>query len=502
MSKRIIELSNIEAKKFFLKNKSYFSLNLPEYFNFEKLLEAISSDFTGDYTNIKKSDPKYLEKVNYIFFNNKDGKYDWRPFEIINPTLYISLLNGMFSEENWRIITERMKDIEEKSDIICESLPRVDIKEETVNYKDGTQITNWWNKIEQTSLELAIEYEYIFHTDIVDCYNSIYTHSIAWAIHTREVAKVERSKSQMIGNIIDRHLQAMSYGQTNGIPQGSVLMDFIAEIVLFYSDELISNKIKEKGIDKSKFKILRYRDDYRIFTNSNLLGNEILKIISEELSSLGMKLHTTKTKYSNNIIQSSIKEDKINSFMLARNNNLQKRMLLLHKFSFENKNSGSLTKELGNIKKIIDKKKNLKKENIKVLISIVTDIAYYNSKTFVEISSILSTLLSKIEDREEKKLMVEKVFKKLKKVPNSGYFEIWFQRVLLKETLSEFDIEFEENLCKIVKDSKVKLWNNDWISNMKILANIKNISIIDEERKEELPEMIQYKEIKVFDEHY
>jgi hypothetical protein len=27
-------------------------------------------------------------------------------------------------------------------------------------------------------------------------------------------------------------MQGMNYGQTNGIPQGSVLMDFIAEMVL------------------------------------------------------------------------------------------------------------------------------------------------------------------------------------------------------------------------------------------------------------------------------
>ena len=37
----------------------------------------------------------------------------------------------------------------------------------------------------------------------------------------------------------------MSYRQTNGIPQGSVLMDFIAEIVLGYADYLFSIKMKE-----------------------------------------------------------------------------------------------------------------------------------------------------------------------------------------------------------------------------------------------------------------
>lgn len=58
----------------------------------------------------------------------------------------------------------------------------------------------------------------------------------------------------------------MSFGQTNGIPQGSNLMDFIAELVLGYSDLQLSKKLIMTTI--SNYKILRYRDDYRIFTNS------------------------------------------------------------------------------------------------------------------------------------------------------------------------------------------------------------------------------------------
>ncbi len=43
-------------------------------------------------------------------------------------------------------------------------------------------------------------------------------------------------------------------------------MDFIAEIVLGYADTLITTEIKAAKI--LDYKILRYRDDYRIFVNS------------------------------------------------------------------------------------------------------------------------------------------------------------------------------------------------------------------------------------------
>jgi hypothetical protein len=65
------------------------------------------------------------------------------------------------------------------------------------NKKSDTaeQIAHWWEEVEQKSLELSMEYEYLFKTDITDCYASIYTHSVAWAIHTKPIAKKKRKTS-------------------------------------------------------------------------------------------------------------------------------------------------------------------------------------------------------------------------------------------------------------------------------------------------------------------
>ena len=224
----------------------------------------------------------------------------------------------------------------------------------------------------------------------------------------------------------------MSNGQTNGIPQGSVLMDFIAEVVLKYSDELISYEIEKNAKLKGKFEILRYRDDYRIFVKEIEVGREIMKIIAKVLSSLGLKLNTTKTGYYEDIIISSIKEDKLEYFEKKIESNLQKRLILLYKFSLRHKNSGSVIKEISQIREKIEKRKNFSRENVEVLISIVTEIIYKNPRTYLEGSAILNYLFPLI-NTEERKEIIEKVFDKLSKVLNSGYFEIWFQRATLKE---------------------------------------------------------------------
>lgn len=106
----------------------------------------------------------------------------------------------------------------------------------------GAQILHWWQGIEQATIDLALNFKYVFHADVSDCYSSIYTHSIAWAMHGKENAKKNKRNRSLTGNMIDLYIQSMQYGQTNGIPQGSVLLDFIAEIILGYSVLLLSEK--------------------------------------------------------------------------------------------------------------------------------------------------------------------------------------------------------------------------------------------------------------------
>ena len=98
-----------------------------------------------------------------------------------------------------------------------------------------------------------------------------------------------------MGNKIDGYIRAGRYGQTNGIAQGSVLMDFIAELVLGFVDKQIASEFD----DPTGFRILRYRDDYRIFANSDDRVEEILKVVSQKLMSVGMKLGVSKTFLNN-----------------------------------------------------------------------------------------------------------------------------------------------------------------------------------------------------------
>jgi hypothetical protein len=322
----VLKLSDKQARAFFLKPESYCNLDLPPYFDFRPLLRDVEKFLAKKPYDSLNLNPRSYEDVNYTIYSNKDGRYAWRPFQLIHPVLYVRLVNILTEGENWSLINSRFDEFQQDPNIRCLSIPQQSLTER----KDrGAQILQWWQGIEQATIDLALDFNYIFHADITDCYGSIYTHSIAWALHGKETAKKKRSDKSLIGNRIDGCIQDMQHGQTNGIPQGSVLLDFIAEIVLGYADLELSKRLNAPDI--KNFKILRYRDDYRILVNDTEVGEQILKFLTEVLIELGLKLNAAKTSGAQAVIAGALKSDK-QAWMRARQSDrdLQKHLLIIH----------------------------------------------------------------------------------------------------------------------------------------------------------------------------
>lgn len=502
--KCLLELSFTEARQYFLKENSYFNFDLPKYFVFNDLIQLVSTHLSeidlstlySTYTignQTKKYFPSAFEDVNYKILNNKDGKYSWRPFQLIHPALYVSLVHIITDELNWDLIVSRFKQFSANSKIRCYSIP---IQSEENQSDKAENVTQWFHKIEQQSIELALQYDYVLHTDITDCYGSIYTHSVAWAIHTKPMAKSKILDKMLLGNMIDKHLRDMSYGQTNGIPQGSVLMDFIAEMVLGYADVELSTKIQQENIQD--YEIIRYRDDYRIFSNNPQVAEQITKLLTEVLIELGMRLNAQKTIITNNVIKQSIKSDKL-YWLSSRKGakGIQEHLLIIHKLSEEYPNSGSLSKSLI---RFYDRIKNITEtnSNIKVLTSILVDIMYKNPRTYPIATGILSKLLSLLSTASERDEILQLIYKKFEKIPNTGHIKIWLQRLTLK-----FDRQriYEENLCLKVNNPTIQLWNSKWLSNP-LKSIIESTPIIDEQIISEMELVIDSSEIQLFKNDY
>jgi hypothetical protein len=496
----ILELDAEKAKQYFLKQVSYASIELPPYFDFQGLLNKLSEHLEKNLLeddSIKKA--AQSEEVNYKILTNKDGRFAWRPIQLINPILYVHLVHKITYPQHWECIVDRFKSFQANDKIQCCSIPRMS-EDETQSTKETT-IFNWWKTIEQKSIEFSLNYAFLLCTDITDCYGSIYTHSIAWALHGKEKAKKNRgTDDRLVGNIIDKIIRSMSFGQTNGIPQGSTLMDFIAEIVLGYADQLLSKSIE--CIDIVDYKILRYRDDYRIFANNPRDIEMLAKLLTETLISLNMRLNVQKTYITDDIIQGSIKPDKL--YMLASNkrgSTLQKTLLLIYSLSNKYPNSGSLIVLLSDFYKRIHKRKSFNRDNIKVLISILVAIMYKNPNTYPIVAAILSKLFYVLSQREEDCMesVLQSIKERFKSIPNVGHLMIWLQRLTIKINLREI---YEEPLCKKVYRPEIDIWKNDWINaekvDQEIRAIFKNNPIVDQHRIKEMDPIIPYREVLLF----
>ncbi len=490
--KRLINVSNEEAKKHFLKGSSYFNRDFPNYISFEPILNDVADVLDGgNYAEFQDKNPRLFSDVNYSLVANKDGRFAWRPFELMHPAIYVSLVNLICDPKHWTHIRELLADFE-KGVVNCCSSPMLSTDSQS---DQAAQVGSWWQSIEQQSIVYSLDYSHVLHTDVTDCYASLYTHSISWALHGLDVAKKNKGKNELLGNKIDAYIQASRYGQTNGISQGSVLMDFIAEIVLGYVDKQITVELGEP----SDFRILRYRDDYRIFANSDERAEAILKIISDKLRSIGMKLGVSKTIMNTNVVEGAIKADKLAAIDLqdlgkTNAKTIQKQLLRLHTFGRRFPNSGALRRLTGELHtKIL--KETIDLDDLEVQVAIATDIAVVSPLTFPAIAGVLSHLIA-LAPKGKKEQLWLKVKGKMNRVPYNGYLEIWLQRVMKPKSVGlEFDSK--EAICQIVNGQTPNLWENEWIANNDLKEALA-VSKIVISPASEIKEIVQPKEVELF----
>lgn len=90
--------------------------------------------------------------------------------------------------------------------------------------------------------------------DISQCFPSIYTHAISWALVGKSTAKKHRGIKEWY-NQIDKACQNMRDGETHGLLIGPHTSNLISELILTTVDNQL----------KSKYKYIRKVDDYTCY---------------------------------------------------------------------------------------------------------------------------------------------------------------------------------------------------------------------------------------------
>ena len=324
--------------------------------------------------------------------------------------------------------------------------------------------------------------------------------------------------------------------QTNGIPQGSVLMDFIAEMILGYSDKVLSEELSKEGI--KNYQIVRYRDDYKIFSDSKEDVEKILKTLSIILYDLNLKLNSAKTYLYDDIILDGIKPDKlywttkyesfvdylttkkdlldISSKDIPREEDdifddllnkkgkkrpsfkisIQKHLLEIKIMAEKYPNCGQLKKSLTDLYLYRIKQMSRKPDDVEQIVSILVSIMIKNPTTIQHCVVILGRILEFYKDEPEQVYgFISKIQKKYSKLPNTDLVEIWLQRFTVLLNADEH-FPYQSNLCHFVNgNSDVSFWNSEWLKKEYRTADK---WYIDKSEKEKLSFITSEEEIFTF----
>ena len=556
-SVRIIELSGKDALDALMSNDFYCTTELPEYFDFSGVLKYAADSVGDKLLNECVNDdcqPESVHGVNLDVITNKDGRYAVRPLTRANPFLYYMLARDICSEQAWTAIKECFKLFGSDHITAC-AIPMVKIDDKPESFKGATSILNWWNSMEQRSIELSLKYSYMFMTDITNCFGQINPESISWAL-ARKDTPYQTDDNAMLAADIQRYLRAMQEGKNIGIPQGSGLFSLIAEIILGYTDMLLAQEItkakeKETLPKDLEYEILRYVDDYRIFCNDRDALDKISYMLQHILEPFNFRMNPSKTRTSSELITDTIKPDKafyifntpIESKQTYKDeegherkergydfDGFQKHLLFIYEFSKRFPNSGQLVCQLEAYSKRIEeelstkttsyeevsinletgetiKEKKTKErkghlwENISAMDAISVEIAANNLRAANNALKIASQLLSDMreEDQQKKKEIIGLIYKKLYRIPNSAFLQVWLQNIThITDDWSNKEV-YNMPLCKVVAEQPVSLWNNDWLKS-EISSSFPQNSIVDRESLAKTGQVITFKAKRQYDE--
>ncbi len=532
-TKNILSFNHKEAMDFFLKSEQYHGFELPEYFVFDELLQNIKSA-VGE-TPYEKclnegTSPEQLSDVNLDILLSKDGRYAVRPIILANPFLYHFLVRETCNEQSWTIIKQLFEKFNVPFITSC-ALPVIPKEKEP--FHKSTTILNWWSSMEQRSIELSLEYRYMFVTDITNCYGSVNPQAFDWAFSFKGT-EYEQGTETPIAKNIQKYLRAFQQGRNIGIPQGSAIFDFIGEIILGYSDLLLHEAIKREGI-KAPYEIIRYRDDYRIFCNDKDELEKISYILQHVLESLNFRMNSKKTKISESIVTDSIKPDKLayiyNTPIFNKKgcdfDSFEKHLLYILMFARQYPDSGSIKTMLSDIDKRIEdwlkpyeeeittipilesgepktekitKQRRLVGGSVRAMSAVCAQIALENVDCCHYALRVLSRMVDSLKDEKEKSEIINLVYSKLCNQPNSDYNQLWLQNITYQQDKKKDKSPYKMRLCRVVAgDKDVELWNNEWLK-FKYASNLPYNSIVDEEVLKNITPVIVFRETQIYNE--
>ena len=146
-------------------------------------------------------------------------------------------------------------------------------------------------------IRLEARFRNFWMLDVSKCFDSIYTHSISWAVKDKSYSK-QHIGVPSFGEAFDSLMQSINQGETSGIIIGPEISRIFAEIILQEVDRRIEAVLlSERDWQPMRdYAIRRYVDDFFVFASSEEDAASIYAVIESELGVYKLGLNEAKLK--------------------------------------------------------------------------------------------------------------------------------------------------------------------------------------------------------------
>lgn len=230
-----------------------------------EVCEALVAD-AGNFTKRKRG---------YDLVEYKATRYNNVPrsLALVHPLAYAFLAKHI--HDNW----DGIKSIQYGNQSIIKPEQRQDGRIMVMNYEAPILQKRRY-------IEKSFSKKFCVKSDIANCFNSIYTHAIAWATIGVKEAKATSTDQSRWYNQLDFHQRNCKRGETQGIPIGPATSSFMVELIL----QKVDQQLTDKG-----FSFERYVDDYLFYCESYEQAQQVILELGQELAVYKLTLNLNKT---------------------------------------------------------------------------------------------------------------------------------------------------------------------------------------------------------------
>ena len=163
------------------------------------------------------------------------------------------------------------------------------------SYTGYDRLYKFFNSSDYFSLEKKFQVQMTL--DVSKCFDSIYTHSIAWATKDKEFIKANiKHKCSSFGDDFDSFIRHGNDNETNGIPIGPEVSRIFAEIIFQKIDQTVIRNLKKRNLEFNEhYAFRRYVDDVYIFAVNEDHVKTIYSIYSDILMKFNLHTNTSKS---------------------------------------------------------------------------------------------------------------------------------------------------------------------------------------------------------------